>query len=595
MRDVIQLLPDHVANQIAAGEVVQRPASVVKELLENAIDAQSNSIKLVVKDAGKTLIQVIDNGVGMSETDTRLSFERHATSKIKEASDLFKLTTKGFRGEALASIAAIAQVNLTTRRKVDELGTFIQIEGSAIINQQPKAAPVGTTISVKNLFFNIPARRNFLKSNSVEFRHIIDEFHRVALTHCNIAFSLYHNENILFQLSPTNKRQRIVQVFGKKTNEKLVPVQEDTELIQIDGFILKPEFSKKSRQQQFFFVNNRFVKCPYLHHAVMAAFEGLLVNGHQPGYFLFLHISPDQIDINIHPTKTEIKFEDDHTLYAILRSTIKHSLGQFNVAPILDFNRNPQLDPTVEQLNNNTPSTPRVQVDQNFNPFRDASPANSLGSSNDWQKLYEGLQSNEPTEETMPIIKEDAPAICFQLQRKYIVSSLRSGLLVMHQNRAHERILFEQFIQHGNGKSILSQSLLFPINYQAIPAVIVQLKELQAILKSFGFGFEKWTEDSVHITNVHPDLHQDRVETFIETLLETSEHQGAQSKDFLHEYLARQLAEATAITSGTNLDHASQLGLISSLFSCTQPDRSPSGKPIFVTLSPNDFEQKFNL
>ena len=334
MADIIKLLPDHVANQIAAGEVVQRPASVVKEILENAIDAQATSIKLIVKEGGKNLIQVVDNGMGMSSTDARLSFERHATSKIQNAEDLFRLHTKGFRGEALASIAAIAHVEMQTKPEDEEMATHLRIEGSEIIFQEVCVAPKGTSMLVKNLFFNIPARRNFLKSNHVELRHITDEFHRVALAHPNIAFNFYNNGSELFNLPKANRRQRIVHVFGSKTNEKLVPVNEETQVVKITGFINKPEFAKKSRGEQFFFVNNRFIKSPYLHHAVTSAFEGLIKSDSFPGYFLYLEVDPSSIDINIHPTKTEVKFDDEHTLYAILRSTIKHSLGQFNMSII---------------------------------------------------------------------------------------------------------------------------------------------------------------------------------------------------------------------------------------------------------------------
>ena len=347
MADIINLLPDHVANQIAAGEVVQRPSSVVKELLENAIDAGSTTIKLFIKNAGKTRIQVIDDGKGMSDTDARLSFERHATSKINSAEDLFSLNTKGFRGEALASIAAIAHVELKTKQENDELGTAITIEGSIVKKQETTATSKGTSIAVKNLFFNIPARRNFLKSDAVELRHIIDEFHRVVLAHPQINFSMYHNDNNLFDLRSENFRQRIVHTFGKKTNEKLVPVDEDTELLKISGFIGKPEFAKKSRGEQFFFVNQRFIKSPYLNHAIQAAFEGLLAPNKYPSYFLNLRVDPKSIDINIHPTKTEIKFDDEPTIYALLRAAVKHSLGQFSVAPILDFQRDSALDYSV--------------------------------------------------------------------------------------------------------------------------------------------------------------------------------------------------------------------------------------------------------
>ena len=374
MSSIIQLLPDHVANQIAAGEVVQRPASVVKELLENAVDARATDIKLIVKDAGRSLIQVIDNGLGMNVIDARMCFERHATSKIRHAEDLFSLYTKGFRGEALASIAAIAHVELKTKQEQDELGTHIIIEGSKFISQDPSVLPKGTSFAVKNLFFNIPARRNFLKSETVEHRHIVDEFQRVALAHPNIHFTFIHNGGELFNLPSSNLRQRIVAMFSGKTNEKLVPISEETEIVKVQGFVSKPEFSKKNRSEQFFFVNNRFIKSGYLHHAVMAAYEGLLKDGMQPGYFIYLDVPPNTIDINIHPTKTEIKFDDEHSLYAILRSSIKHSLGQFNVAPVLDFERDPNLDTPYEYQGKNA-EYPTIQVDSNFNPFAETKPS----------------------------------------------------------------------------------------------------------------------------------------------------------------------------------------------------------------------------
>ena len=395
MSDIIQLLPDHVANQIAAGEVVQRPASVVKELLENSIDASSSSIQLIIRDAGKTLIQVIDNGKGMSTMDAKLSFERHATSKIRVAEDLFKLHTKGFRGEAMASIAAISHVEMKTKQNSQEIGTHIKIEGSKVTYQEMTATPVGTNIAVKNLFYNIPARRNFLKSDTIETRHIIDEFQRVALTHPEIAFCLYHNDNEVYLLKASNLIKRIVAIFGAKMNEKLVPVSEDTEMISIEGFITKPIFSKKKRGEQFFFVNNRYVKSPYLNHAIVAAFEGLLEHGSHPSYFLYLTVPSKSIDINIHPTKTEVKFDDEKAVYAILRATVKHSLGQYNVAPILDFNRDATLDtPYNFTKQESKPSSPKITIDPSFNPFSNEDTKQSKSSyqhvkeSSNWESLY---------------------------------------------------------------------------------------------------------------------------------------------------------------------------------------------------------------
>ena len=404
MSDIIRLLPDHVANQIAAGEVIQRPASAVKELMENAIDARATEIKLLIKDAGKTLVQVIDNGIGMSTTDARMAFERHATSKIQKAEDLFHLQTKGFRGEALASIVAIAHVEMQTKRPEDELGTEIHIEGSKITRQEPCVCPTGTSIAMKNLFFNIPARRNFLKSDTVEFRHILDEFHRVALAHPSIHFYLYNNGNELFNLPATNFRQRIVHLFGGKTNEKLVPIiAEDTPLVQISGFIVKPEYLAKTKNLQFLMVNHRFVKNQYLNHAITAAYEGLIHTDQKPEYFISLEVDPATIDINIHPTKTEIKFEEEHSIYALLKSAVKHSLGQFNIAPTLDFSKDPTFD-IPYNYKDKTPELPRIQVDPNFNPFKEEyeSRSSSRSSSNfgnypkktaSWESLYTGIES----------------------------------------------------------------------------------------------------------------------------------------------------------------------------------------------------------
>ena len=408
MSNVIQLLPDHVANQIAAGEVVQRPASVVKELLENAVDAKATDVKLIVKDAGKALVQVIDNGVGMGIIDARLCFERHATSKIRHAEDLFAIHTKGFRGEALASIAAIAHVEMKTKQDQQELGTHIIIEGSRFISQEPAVLPKGTSFAVKNLFYNIPARRNFLKSETVEHRHIVDEFQRVAMAHPLVHFTMIHNGSELFNLPASNLRQRIVGIFSGKTNEKLVPISEETELVRIQGFVSKPEFAKKNRGEQFFFVNNRFIKSGYLHHAIMSAYEGLLKDGMQPAYFIYLDVPPNTIDINIHPTKTEIKFDDEHALYAILRASVKHSLGQFNVAPVLDFDRDPNLD-TPYQYKGTDAAFPTIQVDSKFNPFAEEQPSKSYRSTSfsnkvdtsTWESLYVGLKNDSQEVETI--------------------------------------------------------------------------------------------------------------------------------------------------------------------------------------------------
>ncbi|KKL85966.1 hypothetical protein LCGC14_1949470, partial [marine sediment metagenome] len=511
MADIIKLLPEHVANQIAAGEVVQRPASVVKELLENALDAGASCIKLIVKDGGKALIQVVDDGIGMSATDARLSFARHATSKIQKAEDLFNLSTKGFRGEALASIAAIAHVEMQTRPDSDETGTHLRIEGSEVVSQEVTVTSKGTSIAVKNLFFNIPARRNFLKSNHVEFRHITDEFHRVALAHPGVAFHFYNNGSELFNLPADNYRKRIVHIFGSRMNQKLVPVEEETPIVKIKGFITKPEFAKKSRGEQFIFVNNRFIKSPYLHHALVAAFEGLIKSDTYPGYFLYLEVNPASLDINIHPTKTEVKFDDEHSLYAILRSTVKHSLGQFNVVPALDFDHDPNLD-TPYGFRNKSAITPQVTVDAGFNPFREKQMGNGTTQSyrkkiENWDGLYVGMESsmgdnigsNSITYESDTITgsifegenePQETITTTFQIRRKYIVTTIKSGMVIIDQSRAHQRVLYERFLKNSTIKEAVSQQLLFPLRLSFSTSEIDVLQKIESILVSVGFIFD---------------------------------------------------------------------------------------------------------
>ena len=600
MSDVIQLLPDHVANQIAAGEVVQRPSSVVKELMENAIDAQASHIKLIVKDSGRTLVQVVDNGIGMSVTDARLSFERHATSKIQTAEDLFNLHTKGFRGEALASIAAIAHVDITTKRQEDEVATHLKIEGSEVLSQESTAAPNGTSLAVKNLFYNVPARRNFLKSNQVELRHIIDEFQRVALVHPDIRFSFFHNGSDLFELPAASLRQRIVGVFGNKTNEKLVPISENTEIVTISGFVVKPEFSKKSRGSQFFFVNGRFIKSSYLHHAVKSAFEGLLHVGSHPGYFIYLDVPTESIDINIHPTKTEVKFEDEHSLYAIIRSAVKHSLGQFNIAPILDFDRNPSLD-TQYSNRNSTPSTPKISVNPSFNPF-DANESYSHKKPNPegWEQLYEGLEAGQPQEtETIETSlfeesQERPVATTFQLQRKYIVSTIRSGMVLIHQQRAHQRVLYEYFLRLMSTDSSPSQSLLFSLVLSYSKSEVIELEEFRTTLEHLGFSFGVFEDETIEIIGIHSSLTESDVSEIFDTFLSNLSKDIPDDGFSLNDRLAKILAQCAGIKSGESLDGVSQEGLVNDLFACKEPDRSPYGKPVFTTLTVHEIEKKLD-
>ena len=614
MADVIQLLPDHVANQIAAGEVVQRPASVAKELLENAIDAEATTIKLIIKDAGKTLIQVIDNGKGMSVTDARLSFERHTTSKIRNAEDLFNLETKGFRGEALASIAAIAHVELKTKQEGDEIGVQIKIEGSEVVSQDVIVTLKGTSVSVKNLFFNIPARRNFLKSNTVETRHIIDEFHRVALAHPNINFSMYHNGSNVFNLTTSSQRQRIVSVFGEKTNEKLIPVEENTEVLKISGFVGKPEFAKKTRGEQFFFVNQRFIKSPYLNHAINSAFDGVLRPGTHASYFLYLEVNPKSIDINIHPTKTEIKFEDEHTLYALLRSAVKHSLGQFNIAPVLDFNRDTSMD-TPYRFKNKEAMLPNVDVDRNFNPFRDEKAARQFSTSYkkentaNWESLYVGLESksNNPSEELSEIqfeseevtgsmfedISTEKAPKTFQLHNKYIVNTIKSGMLIIHQNRAHQRVLYEDFLKHITIKEAVSHQLLFPLSIELSSIEISILQTLKEQLEHTGFVFSKLENNTVELSGVPVTVSEASVSLVLEQLINDVENEVPDSNFSQTDLLAKSLAKSLAIKTGKLLSLQEQEHLVNSLFACKEPSISPTNKQTFVTIGLEDLDKKF--
>lgn len=621
MSDIIQLLPDHVANQIAAGEVVQRPASVVKELMENAIDANATEIKLIIKDAGKTLVQVIDNGKGMSVTDARLSFERHATSKIRAAEDLFQLSTKGFRGEALASIAAIAHVELKTKQETDDLGTAIVIEGSEVKSQEVSVAPIGTSVSVKHLFFNIPARRNFLKSDTVELRHITDEFHRVALAHPNIAFAFYHNGSDLFNVPQENYRQRVVHIFGTKTNEKLVPVEEETEVLKISGFVGKPEFSKKTKSEQYFFVNQRFIKSPYLNHAIKSAFEGLLKDGYHPSYFLNLTVDPKSIDINIHPTKTEIKFDDEHTLYAILRSAVKHSLGQFNIAPILDFEQQSSFN-TPYDYKHKSASTPAIEVDRSFNPFADdftSSASSAKRSSHNtgfksaptasWESMYVGLESksnNSHSDFSQVTFESDTKnesifsdssiettKTTFQLQQKYIVSTLKSGMLVIDQNRAHQRILYENFLKHITIQEATSQQLLFPLELHYTPSETKIIEDLKINLEHTGFVFSELSNKEITITGVPVGVPESEVSIILEQLISDVENDVPDTNFSASDLLAKSMAKSLAIKNGQSLNSTEQEHMVNSLFACKEPNVSPTNRPTFITMAVDDIEKKF--
>lgn len=587
MGDVIRLLPDHVANQIAAGEVVQRPASVVKELLENAIDAGATRISLIVKEAGKSHIQVVDNGIGMSENDARMCFERHATSKISKAADLFKLNTKGFRGEAMASIAAVAQVQLITKTQTDDLGVRIDISGSEVSQQQRATAALGTSITVKNLFFNIPARRNFLKSNQVEFRHITDEFHRVALVHHDIHFELLHNGSEVFQLPVSSRRQRISHIFGLKFDERLVPVNEKTELVEVSGFVLKPKFAKKSRHQQFFFVNNRFIKNGYLHHAVLAAFEGLLSPDQQPGYFIFLEVPPEQLDINIHPTKTEVKFEDDHALYAVLRAAIKHSLGQFSIAPALDFSTDLSFE-TPYAKHKVAPIAPNISVNPNFNPFSTTpQPKQQVKSVS-----FEDIKAQGHSE---PLIapQTDHVHVSFQWQLKYLIAPHDNGIMIVHQSRAHERILYEEFMHKWDDEAVASQALAVPLAITLDKPSIDLLKGHKNELNDMGFRLLSAEADTIEFAAIPEVFAAADVPHFLSAWL-TPLSNGTVHAFSQLDVMARTLAKQRCIRSGRSLAAHEQIELIHKLLSCKETDRTADGKVIYKMIAANALETFFN-
>jgi DNA mismatch repair protein MutL len=615
MSDIIQLLPDSVANQIAAGEVVQRPASAVKELMENALDAGSTAIKLIVKDAGKTLIQVIDNGSGMSETDARMSFERHATSKIRKAEDLFSIRTMGFRGEALASIAAIAQVEMKTRQADKELGVCIEIEGSELKNQEACNAPAGTSISIKNLFYNIPARRNFLKTDSVELRHIIDEFQRVAIPNPSVAFTFHSNSTEVFHLEAGSLKQRLMGIFGASYNSRLVPVEENTGVVMINGFIIKPEFAKKTRGEQFFFLNKRFIKNPYLHHAVQSAFEQLLPSDSFASYFLMLEVDPKTIDINIHPTKTEVKFEDEKLIYAFLRSAVKKSLGQFNIAPSLDFDQEAHLYNMPLKPADGIYRQPTIKVDPNFNPFKNdradtpkyaAAPVSERERSNknNWERMYEHnpyIEVDKAVPEQQQTIHTDWDSelhesnkkTVYQLHNKYILSHIKTGFMVIDQQGAHERILYERIFESFEKSKAAIQQELFPKTVEFNAADFELIKELQEEIQLMGFDIREFGKNMFVIQGIPADMTQHDPAVLLEGLIENYKQNLQELRSDKRENLARSLARNMAIKSGKSLTQEEMNNLIDELFACKMPYNTPAGKPTISTFSIDDLDKRF--
>ncbi len=601
MRDIIQLLPDAIANQIAAGEVVQRPASVVKELMENSIDAGANFIQLIIKDAGKSIVQVIDDGVGMSETDARMCFERHATSKIRKAEDLFSITTMGFRGEAMASIASVAQVELRTRRSDDELGTSIKIDGSVLKSQESIQAPQGTSIAVKNLFYNIPARRNFLKSNPVEIRHILDEFQRIALAHPEIKFSFIQNDQETYALPSEKLGKRIVDLFGKSYREQLAACEENTSYVSIKGYVGKPEHAKKTRGEQFFFVNDRFIKNAYLNHAVMSAYERLLPEGSFPFYVLFLSIDPAHIDINVHPTKTEIKFEDERSIYAIIQSAVRKTLSIHNLIPSLDFESNVNFQSPSSHSLRQEPQSAYTDTSYKPKPVQDA-----------WKKLYEGLQNNidafeqqspqtqaalfpsamneyktvqsKANERTENSISSRFQAI--QVLNKYIAVSISTGLLLIDQKRAYQRVLYDQFMENLQRKNGASQQLLFPQVLNINPADQLLLSEIAVEINDLGFRLQALANGQMEIVGIPAEMGDDDGQNVLEGILEQLKHASADLTAHRAEKIAQTMANRFAARyHQRRLNEMEMHALIEQLFASSNPNSAPNGEAISQLLN----------
>ena len=601
MPDIIKLLPDSVANQIAAGEVIQRPASVVKELIENSVDAGGKNIRVIIKDSGKTLIQVIDDGSGMSETDARLSFERHATSKITTAQDLFAITTKGFRGEALASIAAVAMVELKTRRAENETGILVVVNGSKVETQEPCSCPIGSSFSVKNLFFNIPARRKFLKSDNTEIRHIVNEFQKIVLAHPDIRFSLHHNESEIYNLVAGNLRQRIIGVFGKQINQDLITLETETSLINIKGFIGKPENARRTYGEQFFFVNNRFMKHPYFHKAVVEAYQNILPVEAIPSYFIFMEADPASIDINIHPTKTEIKFEDERSIWQILMASVREALGRFNIVPSLDFENEALIDIPVMRSSNIIPEQPKIEVNTQYNPF-DREEQNSERSGYvdrferenvaNWEKLYTALEKENDNPEQFEKIQESLRKF-FQVKNKYLVCPVKSGLMMIDQKRAHERVLYERFLECLSNNRAISQIDMFPVTAELNPADYFILREIEDELKLLGFSIEYTEKNTITINGRPSDSDSSDPLEMLEILLEDYKNSQADPSAGAKEKVAASMACASAIQYGKVLTQGEMEDLFDTLFACQAPNYSPKGKPVISILTLEDIDKRF--
>ncbi len=620
MEGVIKLLPDLVANQIAAGEVIQRPASAVKELMENAVDAGASVVELWIGDAGKKLIMIVDNGCGMSPADSRLCFERHATSKISRSEDLFRITTLGFRGEALASVAAVSQLELKTRREEDELATSVRIEGGKFISQEPTTHPIGTTIAVKNLFYNIPARRNFLKSNNLEMKHILEEFTRLALAGERITFKMFNDGKEMYHLPATNLKQRIVNLYGGHYNSRFVPIAQETDIIRISGFIGKPEFSKKIRGEQYFFVNGRFIRHPYLHHAVLKAYSELISESSFPSYFIFLDIDPSQVDVNIHPTKTEVNFIENQAIYAILHTAVRNSLGKHNLTPSIEFEPETGFNTYFPKDREIRP--PGITINPDYNPFNPQPNApepkrtglqssssrgqTSMLNQRGWEKLYEvrarqdekddaGFFPSEPETETDKSSAGVCDAKILQMHNSFIVTSIKSGMLIINQQFAHQRILYERFVQEIAKGEPVSQQLLFPLEISLSQGDMITFEAIREYLHAIGFLFSISETGMVTFTGIPAGLPQEGLATVIETLMhEWNEERDLSASSAVKTRLARFMAARLCVKTGTPLNQKEMQSLVDQLFNTEHPESTPTGKMVYIILPQSELEERFN-
>ena len=580
MPDIVKILPTEVSNKIAAGEVVQRPSSVLKELLENSVDANSSKITIIVKNAGKNLIQVIDDGDGMSRRDMHSSFVKHATSKINKIDDVFSISSMGFRGEALAAISSVSMIEMTSSKADENDGYFIEINGGEIINENELNVDKGTSIKVKNIFFNVPARRNFLKSDFVELRHIMNVFHNIAISHHGIEFSFINNDEEIFYLKKESLKKRIISIFGEKIREHLVPIDEKTQIANLTGFILKPEYAKKSRSTQYIFVNNRSIKSQFINHSIFSSFEGLLRDGFYPGYFLFITMDPVKIDVNVHPNKTEIKFDDDQHLYSIINSSVKHCLGIYQVTPVLDFEKDSSMDISYNHVNSD-PKTPTIEVDSEFNPFKVFNEENLMKKNSDIE--LKNTQSD---------IIDNSTSKIFQIFNKYIVSTSTSSLIIINQNLAHQRILYEDFLKSIFESSSKSQKLLIPFEITLSISQLILFKKIITEFSSLGFEYEL-LDSLLTITSVPLQLENNSIEEIIDEIL-NDDNDFDESKNLSYsDFFAKKLSKSSSIKSGKRLNLYEQEFLVNQLFSCKEPNLSPDNKQIFITLNKNDIENRF--